>query len=105
MAKALALMILAFSLVGCYDPNAQRSAIVREVETAGAGDLSTYDVQSLGLWFANHQELATKVSLECAPVERAAPAGWLRSSEGSVCRAAGIMAQPPPVIADQSRSW
>lgn len=89
---------------GCYDPHAQQSKIVRQVEAAGSGDISTYTVPGLTEWFSHRPELATKVAKECASVARTAPANWATSAEGSICYVAARMAPPPPIIADR-RTW
>jgi hypothetical protein len=98
-------MLGIISLIGCYDPNAQQSAIVRRVEAAGAGDLSTFDALSLGTWFANRPTLATEISTACQQRQLNATASWGRSSEGTVCRAAMMATPAPEPLADRSRAW
>ena len=91
-------------LAACYDPHAQDSKIVREVEAAGSGSLSTYTLPGLEQWFGERPELATKIAYECLPLRKRAGANWLTTAEGSVCRAAALTAPPPVPTADQ-RTW
>lgn len=100
----LIVAVILGSEAGCYDPHAQGSRIVREVESAGAGNISTYTIPGLVQWFSHRPELAKKVASECAPIESGAGANWGTSAEGSVCYAATKMVPPPPMIADQ-RTW
>lgn len=106
--KLTLVMMLVATLVAtesaCYDPHAHDSKIVREVEAAGSGDISTYTVQGLTEWFSHRPELAKKVANECAPIAKTAPANWTTSAEGTVCYVATRMAPPPPITADQ-RTW
>jgi hypothetical protein len=88
----------------CYDPHAHDSKIVRELEAAGSGDISTYTVPGLTEWFSHRPELATKIANECGPIAKTAPANWATSAEGTVCYVAIRMAPPPPIVADQ-RIW
>ncbi len=103
---AIPAMIAAIVLseAACYDPNAQQSRIVREVEAAGSGNISTYTLPGLVQWFSHRPDLATRVANECRPIESVAGANWGTSAEGSVCYAASKMVPPAPMIADQ-RTW
>ena len=98
------LAALVFFLNACYDSHAQDSKIVREVEAAGSGDLSTYTLQGLEQWFGERPQLATKIAYECFPIRKTATANWLTTAEGSVCQAAFATAPPPPMTADP-RAW
>ena len=91
-------------LAGCYDPHAQDSQIVREVEAAGAGNISTYTYQGLGQWLAQRPELAKKIAAECVPIAQKAPANWLTTAEGTTCHAAQVVAPPPEIKAD-TKAW
>src|SRR5436305_7914185 len=91
-------------LVGCYDPHAQDSKIVQEVEAAGAGNLSTFNYQGLALWLADRPALTRKVYAECVPISRTAAANWNTTAEGTVCHAAATVLPPPNLTAD-TRAW
>lgn len=97
-----------FSLlaVACSDPNAHSSAIVRQVEAAGAGDISSSQVPEIASWLVRHNDrrLIATVNSECAPLRRAAPVNWtFRTAEGRVCAAVASV-YFPEVTADQ-RGW
>ena len=96
--------VLVLIQAACYDPHAQDSKIVREVEAAGSGDISRYTVPGLTEWFSHRPQLATKIANECVPIVRSAPANWATSAEGTVCFVAAQMAPPPPMVADP-RTW
>jgi hypothetical protein len=78
----------------CYDPNAHTSAIVREVEQAGAGDISSVTSEELLRWFANQPDpFVQKINGECNPLRSKAPAAWhMRTAEGRVCDAVAKIA-------------
>ncbi len=101
-------LILPFSVIlassACYDPYAQGSKIVREVEAAGSGDLSTFSQSGLVLWFSKRPQMAVKIYAECRPIEKTAPANWPDTAEGSVCNAARLT-QPRPAIVADPRAW
>ena len=99
-----ATVLAAVCLSGCYDPHAQDSRIVREVEAAGAGNLSSFTYQGLVDWFFKHPDVTKKIAGECAAVARTAPANWLTTAEGTTCHAAEVAAPPPQFKADQ-RTW
>ena len=101
--KAIAMFLL-LSLVGCYDPRAQESAVVREVEAAGAGNLNTYTQPGLAQWFSTRSELARKIAGECGPIAGNRGANWATSAEGTVCLAAN-RAQPLPQWTADQRTW
>jgi hypothetical protein len=98
------LMLATISELGCYAPHAQDSPIVRQVEAAGAGNLSTYTVQGLVQWFSTRPELARQISSECSRIAGNTPANWVATAEGTTCRAAGLTA-PPPVPEGDQRTW
>jgi hypothetical protein len=106
MKTFLATCLLASFLVvvGCYDPQAQDSKIVQEVEAAGAGNLSTFNYQGLALWLADRPALTRKVYAECVPISRTAAANWNTTAEGTVCHAAATVLPPPNLTAD-TRAW
>ncbi len=97
-------VVLIVMSVSCYDPHAQESRIVREVEANGSGNISTYTAPGLSEWFSTRPQLAKKIAGECEPIRQIAGANWLTSSEGSVCHAAAI-AQPPPEYTADQRAW
>ena len=105
--KLIPLLSLFWGLTACQDPNAQQSAIVREVEHAGAGkDISSLTSEELARWFANQPAVfVQQVNTECKPLRTKAPAAWhLRTAEGRVCDA--VMQVAPlksvPYKADQT---
>jgi hypothetical protein len=101
---ALAGLVGILASIGCYDPRAQDSRIVREVEGNGAGDLTTYDSVSLQQWFGQHPQLATKIAAECIWPSKHSDASWARSAEGTTCYAATMTAPAPEWVADP-RGW
>ena len=85
-------------LCGCRDPHAQSSAIVQEVERAGAGnDISAITADELRRWFANRPPpFVQKINGECDPLRKSAPAAWhMRTAEGKICDA---VAQVAPLM-------
>jgi hypothetical protein len=86
-------MLLLVLMSGCYDPHAQQSAVVREVEAAGSGNLDTSTADGLKDFFGNHPKLANKISAECVPFAKKADAHWVETAEGRTCLAAHAMAQ------------
>ena len=82
--------ILLVAQLGCRDSNAQNSAIVVEVEKAGAGnDIPSLTTDELKQWFAHQPPLFVhKINNECTPLRTKAPAEWhMRTAEGRVCDA------------------
>ena len=96
--------LTALILTSCYDPHAQSSPIVREVEAAGAGNLSTFTEPGVTEWFGKHPDLDRKILAECAPIFQRADANWYNTAEGTVCRSAR-RAEPPPVWTADPRRW
>ena len=92
------------ALASCgYDPRAQESAIVREVEAAGSGNLDTSSPQGLGIWFGNHRQFANKISKECEPLLNKGDAHWAETAEGRVC--AAVWANKVTDWKADARSW
>jgi hypothetical protein len=88
--KLIPLILLFLGLTACQDPNAQQSAIVREVEHAGAGkDISSLTSEELAGWFTNQPAVfVQQINAECKPLRTKAPAAWhMRTAEGRVCDA------------------
>jgi hypothetical protein len=105
--KLAPLIIFCWGVISCQDPNAQQSAIVREVEHAGAGkDVSSLTSEELAGWFANQPAVfVQQINSECKPLRPKAPAAWhMRTAEGRVCDA--VMQVAPlksvPYKADQT---
>ncbi len=92
------------ALASCYDPHARDSPIIRELQAAGAGDLSTFTQQGLGDWLGKHPKLATKIAAECLPIAQKAQANWNLTAEGTACQVAARSAPPPEYTADP-RAW
>jgi|GEM_PF-7121964 len=105
MKKAIVLVLLALC-AACYDPHARDSAIVRQIEAAGGGDLSTFTEPGLAQWFGRHQNFAKQITQECTAIADNKPASWIMTAEGTACHAASLAAvwTPAPLVADQ-RSW
>lgn len=66
------------------------SRIVREVEAAGAGEVSRWGEPQLMPWFARHREFARKITEECRPIAERAPATWIFTPEGTACHSASL---------------
>lgn len=79
--------VVAFAMCACKKTE-PASAIVRRVEAAGAGDLSSASFDSIEQWFLKHQDVGWQTKKECMPIQDKAPAGWADTTEGRVCRAA-----------------
>jgi hypothetical protein len=85
------LPLICFSIValcGCYDPNAQTSVIVREVEAAGSGNMDVSSPIGLNTFFAARPELASRINTECEPLASHGDAHWAETAEGRICSAA-----------------
>lgn len=107
MKRFLLLSLIATScltLGSCYDPHAQGSRIVREIEANGSGGLNTFTLQGLVAWFGERPKFAAKINAECTPLWPASDANWITTAEGTACRAARIATPPPQMTADQ-RAW
>jgi hypothetical protein len=94
-----------FSL-SCGQAGPRMSNIVREAEQAGAGNVSTFSEPGLYKWFGAHQDVAKRITEECRPLSEKAGAGWIMTTEGTVCHSASLAAAwaPKPITADQ-RAW
>ncbi len=99
--------LIILALVACQDPNAQQSAVVREVERAGAGrDISSLTSEELARWFVNQPAtFVQQINTECKPLRAAAPTAWhMRTAEGRVCDAVmqAVPLKSPHYGADQT---
>ena len=73
---ALGLGILLIAGCRATEP---KSAIVDQLKTAGAADVSTASVDSLKLWLANHKDLARSLAPQCNKrAKRLMPIGAIR---------------------------
>ena len=81
------------SLVACYDPRAQQSSIVREVESAGSGNLDYVTPPGLADFLAMRPALVETLNRQCAPLRISADAHWIETSEGKVCAVARTFSQ------------
>ena len=75
-----------------------KSKIVQEVEAAGAGDLYRATEVSIVGWFNTRRVFAKKISQECAPMSKKAPANWAQTTEGKTCSAATSFYDAPVVV-------
>ncbi|MGA8026199.1 MAG: hypothetical protein WB992_03580 [Bryobacteraceae bacterium] len=105
-AKISLILLCICAAASCYDPHARESAIVRQIEAAGSGDISTFSEPGLVKWFGAHQEFAKQITRECIPLAQNKPASWIMTAEGTACHSASLAAtwSPSPLVADQ-RSW
>jgi len=74
----------------CSNPElpASRSAIVKMVENAGSGDLSSTSSPQIEDWFRKHRDLAVQVDDTCKTPREKADANWQATTEGRICTAA-----------------
>lgn len=85
------LLAIPLLLSACADPNAQNSAIVRRIEAAGSGDISSMTPPEIEQWFfrKGDPQLVASIAASCQQLEKSAAAGWdLRTAEGRSCMAA-----------------
>lgn len=82
-----AILTLGAILGGCKKAEPP-SPIVKQVQDAGAGDVSGASVESIQDWFKQHWDLAYQVKLECLKVEPTKATDWRDTTEGKVCKAA-----------------
>jgi hypothetical protein len=87
MTAVFAVVAVGMILAGCKKAEPP-SPIVKEVEDAGAGDVSKASAESLQTWFKQHWDLAYRIKLECSKVEPTKAADWRETTEGRVCKAA-----------------
>jgi hypothetical protein len=99
----LSYFLLFVCLCGCFDPHAQQSAVVREVEAAGSGNLDVSGPVGLDVFFANRPALALRINTECEPLYTHGDAHWAETAEGRVCLAAHGNLPPTAWTADQRR--
>lgn len=80
----------------CADPNAFRSHVVRELASAGAGDIASSTPPEIAQWLSNHpdkQPVIDRIDQECTPLRMRADANWtMRTAEGRVCYVAAQFA-------------
>ena len=57
------------------------SPIVKKVQDAGAGDVSTASKESIEQWFKQHHDLAKEIVLDCNRVKASKPADWADGRE------------------------
>ena len=97
--KYLLFLPVAIVLWSCSDPNARQSVIVREVERAGAGDVSGATPPEIAIWFSHHPEkqaVIDRINEQCKPLRVQADMNWaMRTAEGRICSVAQQIATPP----------
>jgi hypothetical protein len=82
----LTIILMTFALASCTrEPD---SAIVRQVEAAGAGDVRAASNDALLDWFRKHPQVGQETRKLCEPIRKDAPAKWADTTEGRVCQAA-----------------
>jgi hypothetical protein len=85
----LCLALISIGLAGCSLNQAEpKTALVQQVEQAGAGDLSKASTGAIQQWLAKHGELAKAVDRSCRPIREKATANWADGTEGRLCEAA-----------------
>src|SRR3954468_13062303 len=86
-------------LLSCSDPKAHQSGIVRELERAGAGDVSGSTPPEIAMWFSQHPKkkaVLDRINVQCQPLRVQADTNWtLRTAEGRICFVAQQLATPP----------
>lgn len=82
----LSSILMTLALASCTrEPD---SAIVRQVEAAGAGDVRAASNDALLDWFRKHPQVGQETRKLCEPIRKDAPAKWADTTEGRVCQAA-----------------
>jgi hypothetical protein len=81
------------------------SPIVKEVQDAGAGDLSTESEETIEKWFVEHEKLAIHVRDECSAIKANKPADWSVTTEGRICTAAtkAVFKNSEPIKTDERK--
>ena len=95
-----------FLLGACADPNAQSSAIVRQVEAANAGNVASLTEPEISDWLARHNDrtLIARLNGECKPLRSRANAAWTyRTAEGRICQAVASLDVPSLPTIDHSQ--
>lgn len=80
--------ILLMTLVLASCTREPDSAIVRQVEAAGAGNVRAASNDALLDWFRKHPEVGQEIRKLCEPIRTNAPATWADTTEGRVCQGA-----------------
>jgi hypothetical protein len=86
-ASAFITILAMLAVAGC-SIREPPSKIVSKAEASGAGDLSQASLAAMQIWLERHRELASELDVMCAPVRAGAPAEWVDTTEGRLCRAA-----------------
>jgi hypothetical protein len=94
------LLLSCLPFVGCYDSHAQQSAVVREVEASGSGNLDFSNPIGIAVYLSSRPELAKRLNYECEPLYLNGDAHWAETAEGHVCLAAHSVAPPTTWSAD-----
>lgn len=84
----LTCLLLCVLLASCTQE--RHSEIVQRVQDAGAGNVLSTSQESLEQWFRQHREVASEIKERCSPIQQGAPATWGDTTEGRVCKAAGV---------------
>lgn len=100
MKKTLGVILLWGVTCACFDPHAQESRIVQEIEAVGSGNLDAVTIPGLAQFFAHHEALATQVNHECVPLREKANTHWIETAEGKACFAAQRFAAQPHYTSD-----
>ena len=87
MRKTVAALGFGILLIAGCRTTEPKSAIVDQLKSAGAEDVTTASVDSLKLWLANHKDLARSIAPQCQEARKTADTHWGDSTEGHVCTA------------------
>jgi hypothetical protein len=84
-------LLVCAALVGCKSDDkgsSARSAIVQQVEAAGAGDLDNATEPMIRGWLGGHLPVTKQIGPACSVAAKTATANWQATTEGRVCTAA-----------------
>ena len=84
--KKYGVLLALLILTGCAQK--PRTALMRKMEQAGAGDLRTVTSQAIEQWFLRNPGVAFEVNRTCRDLRANAPATWGDTTDGRICSAA-----------------
>jgi hypothetical protein len=82
-------VVFTIGITGCHTPPVRpKSAIVRELQAAGSGNISQSNVAGIGMWFATQpQPVKRHFYEECVAATAKADSTWNATDEGKACEA------------------